>query len=77
MMMYMYTYTHTYVYIYTYIYIYIAVSHLLWSTKPPRPRAVPEPKIKNEIGHEMAKNGSFSYFFDKSGALDLNINISI
>ena len=34
---------------------HMAVSRLFWCMKTVRPRAVPEPKIKNEIGHEMPK----------------------
>ena len=41
----------------------MAVSRLFLCMKTVRPRAVPEPKIKNEICHEMAKKLSISGIF--------------
>ena len=63
--------THTHIY----IYIDMAVSRLLWFTKAVGSREVPEQKVKNKIGHETAKNGSFSGIFSKNPKLLIRILI--
>ena len=49
-----------YIYIHMYIDMCMAVSRLFWCTKVVGAQEVPKQKIKNEIGHETPKNGSFS-----------------
>ena len=53
----------------------MAVSRLLWFTKAVGSREVPEQKVKNKIGHETAKNGSFSGIFSKNPKLLIRILI--